>query len=330
MIYVSLIAGFALLLVAGDFLVRGAVVLAMRLGVPALIVGLTVVAFGTSAPELVVSVRAILSDASGLAVGNIVGSNIANILLVLGLPALIAPTDCDQPFIKRHTFFMIAASVLFIALCFNGTLVFWHGLLLLTLIVLFLIQAGHRAGGLSAREVADDSVIGSIDGVEGLPERGWTTAMFLVLGIIGLPLGAELIVTNGTEIAKNFGVSEAVIGLTFIALGTSLPELATTLAAALRGHCGLALGNVLGSNLFNILAIMGVTAAIAPAPVPVPEHFLRFDLWIMLAASFAIVPFVLTRARITRIPAALFLMAYGIYIYILFDPPGVQLARAAF
>lgn len=318
MIYLGLLTGFAILLVSGDFLVRGAVVLAERLGVPVLLIGLTVVAFGTSAPELVVSIRAILADSPGIALGNIVGSNIANVLLVLGIPALLCPTDCNQPFILRNMSYVVAASVLFIALCYFGPLDVWHGALMFGLIILFLVESGRRAGANPASDGPGDSAIEEIDGVAGLPTSNITLGVFFVVGLVGLPVGAELIVNNGTDIARTFQVSEAAIGLTIIAFGTSLPELATTLAAAIRGHCGLAIGNVLGSNLFNILAIMGITAIVAP--VSVPEEFLRFDLWIMLAATLALVPFVLSRRQITRIPAALFVGAYAAYIYVVLTP----------
>lgn len=318
MIYLGLLSGFVILLFSGDFLVRGAVVLAIRLGVPALIIGLTVVAFGTSAPELVVSVRAILTGSSGIALGNVVGSNIANVLLVLSLPALICPTDCDQPLIKRNMFYVTAASILFIVLCFNGPLITWHGVILFGLIVLFLIESGRCMGSMSNSTSQDGSALEQIDGVPGLPASAPIMVLFLIVGIIGLPIGAELIVSNATEIARAFNISEAAIGLTIIAFGTSLPELSTTFAAAMRGHCGLAIGNVLGSNLFNILAVMGVTSMMAP--IEIPENFLRFDLWVMLAATLAIVPFIILRAPITRLPAMAFICAYGIYIYFVLSP----------
>lgn len=321
MVYLGLLGGFVVLLFSGDLLVRGAVAMAVRLGIPALIIGLTVVAFGTSAPELVVSVKAALTGSPGISIGNVVGSNIANVLLVLGLPALIAPTNCNQPFIGRNTLYVVAASVLFIVLCFYGPLALWHGAVLFSFIILFLIESGRRASSCRAPaalyEEAEEEVE-NIDGVAGLPESRLVTFGFLAAGLIGLPIGAHLIVENGTAIALNFGISEAAVGLTIIALGTSLPELATTLSAALRGHAGLAVGNVLGSNLFNLLAIMGVTAMLAP--VPIPQSFLEFDLWVMLAATIIIVPFALRRGIITRIPAAAFVIAYVAYIAFVFLP----------
>ena len=322
MIYLGLLAGFVILLVSGDLLVRGSVALAVRLGVPALVIGLTVVAFGTSAPELVVSVRAATTDAPGLAIGNIVGSNIANVLLVIGLPALIRPTDCNQEFVGRNTCYVVGATAIFMLLCYLGPLQMWHGIILFSLIVVFLLESGRRAHLAVAAnnngERQETSPPEEVDGVSGLPRTPTMIAVFVFGGLIGLPFGAQLIVENGTGIARAFDVSQAAIGLTVIALGTSLPELATTMSAALRGHSALAIGNVLGSNMFNILAIMGLTAILAP--VPVPEVVLQYDLWIMAAATLALVPFVIRRTTIRRLPAAGFVVAYCAYIFFVYTP----------
>lgn len=319
MSYVLLGIGVALLLVCGDALVRGAVALSIKLGIPTLVIGLTVVAFGTSAPELVVSLRAALSGSPGLAIGNVVGSNIANILLVLGLPALIAATDCDQPFIRRNMFYVIGTSLLFIGLCYYGPLAFWQGLLMFLLLIVFLLEQARRAEQRHrAATTLGHEAIEMIDGVDWLPEGMLKIGLNILVGLIGLPVGASMTVAGAVSIAQQFGISEATIGLTIVALGTSLPELATTIPAAMRGHAGLALGNVLGSNLFNILAIMGVTAMVTP--VPVPEQLLRVDLWVMLAACLALIPFVLPRRRITRIPAMIFVFSYVAYIYFALVP----------
>lgn len=317
MIYIGLIAGFAVLLVSGDLLVRGAVALALKLGVPALIVGLTIVAFGTSAPELMVSLDAALRNAPGIAIGNVVGSNIANVLLVLGLPALIRPTNCNQPFIRRNTFYVLAATLLFIALCFASPLGFWDGAILFGLIVVFILESARRAQ-LYGRQSAGVEVPDECEAKKGLADRPLLIALMVVLGIAGLPLGANLVVDNGSEIARGFGVSETAIGLTIVALGTSLPELSTTMLAAIRSQGGVALGNVLGSNIFNLLAIMGLTALVVP--VPVPEIVLRYDLWIMLAATLAVMPFALRRTTITRATGMAFVVAYVAYIAFVFLP----------
>ena len=319
MIYLGLLAGFVILLVSGDLLVRGSVSLAVKLGVPALVIGLTVVAFGTSAPELVVSVRAATTGAPGIAIGNIVGSNIANVLLVLGLPALIRPTDCDHEFVGRNTCYMVGATVIFMLFCYFGPLGFWHGSVLFGLIILFLIESGRRAHASStACKPAEVEEVEEVDGVSGLPRTPSMIGVFIFAGLIGLPFGAQLIVENGTEIAQIFHVSQTTIGLTIIALGTSLPELATTVSAAIRGHCAIAIGNVLGSNLFNMLAIMGLTAIVAP--VPIPDVILKYDLWIMLAATLLIVPFVIRRTTIKRLPAMGFVLAYCAYMFFVFTP----------
>ncbi len=319
MVYLTLLGGIILLLLCGDALVRGAVALAVRLNIPTLVIGLTIVAFGTSAPELVVSLRAALTGSPGIAIGNVVGSNIANVLLVLGLPALICATNCNQPFIRRNMVYVLGANLIFIWLCFLGPLVFWHGAILFALMLFFLIEAGRR----TAHSQNGDSIVGQeaielIEDVSNLPQKPWLVIGLLAVGLIGLPSGAHLTVTAATQIAREFGVSEAAIGLTLVALGTSLPELVTTTSAALRGHCGLALGNVLGSNLFNILAIMGLTAMVAP--VPIPDVFFRIDLWVMLATALAITPFVLRHMHITRITGIVFVMSYIIYVYFVFAP----------
>ena len=319
MAYLELAAGIALLLFCGDLLVRGAVALAVKLGIPTLVIGLTIVAFGTSAPELVVSLRAALSGVPGIAIGNVVGSNIANILLVLGLPALICATNCDQPLVMRNTVYVICASLLFIMLCLAGPLSFFHGSILFAAMVAFLVESGRRAAQSSDEAmVVGSEAIEIIDGVSGLPHRPYLVSLFLLIGLVGLPLGATLTVGGGSEIARGFGVSDAVIGLTLVAIGTSLPELATTLTAAVRGYTSLALGNVLGSNLFNILAIMGLTSMVTP--VPVPDAVMRIDVWVMLAAALAITPFVINKSSITRATGTVFVLCYVLYIYMVFRP----------
>jgi cation:H+ antiporter len=286
--------GLVILLLGGDALVKGAVNLSLRLGVPALIVSLTIVAFGTSAPELLIGIKAVLEGAPGIALGNVVGSNTANILLVLGLPAMMAAmhtSECDT----RKTYnFMIAATLLFIALAFRGVFDWIAALMLFGALgyVLFDAFAEARAHRKAGQEDED------IEGVD--PDlSGVAIGIFLVLGLIGLPLGAGLLVDNASIIAKEYGISDEVIGLTLVAVGTSLPELATTTMAALRRQADVALGNVIGSNMFNLLAIIGVAALIGP--IPVGAQFLSFDLWVMLGASLLLIPFVYLRQDISRL-----------------------------
>lgn len=293
MVWLLCALGLAILVLAGDALVKGAVNLALRVGIPALIVSLTIVAFGTSAPELLIAIEAVMQGAPGIAMGNVVGSNTANILLVLGLPAILAKlhtSGCDS----RKTYVqMLFASVLFIGLAFFGVFAWWSALILLAALGGMLFHASRVA--VRHRRDAKVAAAGAVEELEGAdPDMSWPKiAMFLLLGLVGLPLGANLLVENATVIASRYGVSDTVIGLTLVAVGTSLPELATTVMAALRRQADVALGNVIGSNMFNLLAIIGVAALIEP--IPVDPQFLSFDLWVMLGSSLLIFPFVFLR-----------------------------------
>ncbi|NOX74786.1 MAG: calcium/sodium antiporter [Alphaproteobacteria bacterium] len=308
--------GLIILLLAGDAIVRGAVNLGLRLGIPALIVSLTIVAFGTSAPELLIAIKSALEGVPALAIGNVVGSNIANVLLVLGVPALIFginSSECDS----RKTYsFMLGATGVFIVLAFFGPLGFWHGVILLALLFAMLAEAFH-----SARNHRRDCACGpgeAPEEIEGADPAmpGWKIALFIVLGLIGLPLGAQLLIDGALGIASDLGISERVIGLTLVAIGTSLPELSTTIMAAARKRGDVAIGNAIGSNMFNLLGIMGITSFFGPLAIP-PE-ILRFDLWVMLAAALILVPFVFGRLNISRIWGAILTICYVWYIVVLF------------
>lgn len=309
--------GLLILLLAGDALVRGAVNLSLRLGVPALIVSLTIVAFGTSAPELLIAISALKENAPGIALGNVVGSNTANILLVLGLPALLATihtSECDS---RRNYVFMLLATVLFIGLAFSGTFTFFSGLILLAALSLVLMTAFREA---KAHRKACGEACADDDELEGLEEADpdmpyWKVSIYLILGLVGLPMGAHLLVDNATVIARTYGVSETVIGLTLIAVGTSLPELATTLMAALRRQADVALGNVIGSNMFNLLAIIGIATWFGR--IPVDPEFLRFDLWVMLGASLLLIPFVFLKRDISRVWGMVLTFLYVLYVIVL-------------
>lgn len=319
--WLSVALGLVILLLAGDALVKGAVNLSLRLGVPALIVSLTIVGFGTSAPELLIAIQAILDDAPGIALGNVVGSNTANILLVLGLPAILAVMHTSKCHTRRSYLQMLATTVLFIVLCFLGPLVWWHGIILLGGLALMLgsaMRETHKhkratrndAAALIA-EAGPDVDVGEIEGADpSLP--GWKLALYLVLGLVGLPLGASLLVDGSVNIATSFGISETVIGLTLVAVGTSLPELATVVMAALRNKADVALGNVIGSNMFNLLGIIGI--AVFVGPIPVDTQFLTFDLWIMLGAALLLIPFVFFRRDITRTWGVILTALYAGYV----------------
>lgn len=299
----SLLLGLAVLLVSGDALVRGAVNLALRLGIPALVVGLTVVAFGTSAPELVVSVNAARAGQAGIAVGNVVGSNIVNILLILGLPLFIATLRASEIDTRRSYVVMLIATIGFAALAFTGPLTWWHGLILLGALALTLwdnyrVAMAHRQAGADV-DSADPSI-------------GWAgIILFILAGLLGLAIGARLLVDSAVNIATAWGVSETVIGLTLVAIGTAMPELVTAIIAALRGHTGVAMGNVIGSNTFNILGILGVTALVAR--VPVDPQILRFDNPVMIAVSLLLLPFVFGRKDMGRRTGLLFVALYALY-----------------
>ena len=306
--------GLVILLLAGDALVKGAVNLSLRLGVPALIVSLTIVAFGTSAPELLIAIQAIHDGAPGLALGNVVGSNTANVLLVLGLPALIATfhtSECDT---RKNFLFMMFATLLFIAMCFLGPITWIHGVVLLAALgfVLsdsFLEARSHRRESKIACAAAED--LEEIEGAD-LDMPWWQIGVFMVLGLIGLPLGANLLVEGAVNIATDYGVSDTVIGLTLVAVGTSLPELATTVMAVIRRQADVALGNVIGSNMFNLLAIIGIASFVGD--IPVAEGILRFDLWVMLASSALLIPFVFFKQNITKGWGVVLSAAYAAYV----------------
>jgi cation:H+ antiporter len=314
--FVLVVSGLAILLGAGDALVRGAVALSLRLGIPALIVSLTVVAFGTSAPELLIAVQAALDGAPGIAVGNVVGSNVANVLLVLGLPALICTLDsrnCDS---MRSFGQMMFASLAFVGLCFLGPLTWWHGLVLLSLLSVMLFDAVMSARK-HRNNCEEQDFLEELEDID--PNMAWwKLGGFLAIGMIGLPAGAHLLIEGARALATDMGVSEAAIGLTLVAVGTSLPELATTLTAALRRQADVAIGNVIGSNLFNLVGIMGVASLITP--IAIDPRFLNFDLWAMLAASALLAPFVCRMAGMGRRVGAAFLALYGVYVAIAFVP----------
>ncbi|WP_111429776.1 calcium/sodium antiporter [Rhodobacteraceae bacterium DSL-40] len=310
---VQALAGLVILIFAGDLLVRGAVALSLRLGVPTMVVGLTIVAFGTSLPELLVSIDATLSGAPAIALGNVVGSNITNVLLVLGVPAVMATVPPSGPGTSRNFAIMLAASVLLILLCAFGPLGYFHALVLLSFLafVLFdMVREARRDPSHVAEEVSEHFT----------PMAGWKIAGALALGLVGLPLGASLLIDGAVGIARALGISEAVIGLTLVAVGTSLPELATTVMAAVRRHADVAMGNVLGSNLFNILAILGITSLFGP--LPVGEEFLTRDLWVMLGASLLLAPFILRHRPIGRMAGIAFLVIYAAYYALLFSHAG--------
>lgn len=310
MVWLLAALGLVILLLAGDALVKGAVNLSLRLGVPAVIVSLTIVAFGTSAPELLIAVSAVLDDAPGIATGNVVGSNTANILLVLGVPALLSTMRTSECETQKNYLYMIAGSMLFIVLAQFGVFTWVQGLILLAALTFVLLDSAREARN-HRKASAEQEKAEDLEGAD--PEMsGVMIAFYMVLGLVGLPLGADILVDSSIEIARRFHVSETVIGLTLVAIGTSLPELATTVMAALRRQADVAMGNVIGSNMFNLLAIIGVASFVGP--IPVADSILRFDLWIMLGASLLLIPFVFFKWDLTRRWGVLFCAMYIGYI----------------
>jgi cation:H+ antiporter len=307
--YIYLVVGLVLLSVSANYLIRGAVDLASLLNIPPLVVGLTVVAFGTSLPELVVCVRAALEGSSGIAVGNIVGSNIANILLIIGAGALIFPITAQRSHFIRDSMIMIGASVIFIAFALSGSFSSVAGTVMLVCIVAFLLFSywqGKKHGD------ADLTMIDLEEASPGAEISPYLASAWIVGGLVGVAVGAELLVGGATTIARSLGVSEEVIGLTMVAIGTSLPELATVIAAAAKKHTDVIVGNVMGSNIFNIFGVMGVTAIVAD--VPVADQILSFDIWVMMAATILLIPVMLSGNALSRREGGIFLVLYFGYI----------------
>jgi len=302
--------GLVILVIGGELTLRGAIGLARLLGVSAAMIGLTVVGFGTSAPELVVSVQATIDGAPDIAIGNVVGSNIANILLVLGVGALIAPLICDPGAVRRDGTAMMAAMVLLVGLGLTGAIEAWQGALMLAGLIGYVMWSynidrknGAAPADLHAREVEETT---------GVPTATWLILLYVLVGLAALIGGAKLLVDGAIGVARSVGISEPVIGLSLVAIGTSLPELAATAVAAWRRHTDVAVGNVLGSNIFNVLLILG-TASMA-APLPFAQEFVRVDLWVMLGAGIVLVPVMVTDWNISRREGFLLLMLYVVYI----------------
>ena len=302
------LGGFILLGGGGEGLVSGAVSLANRLKVPPLIIGLTIIAFGTSAPELMVSIQAAFQGQPDIAIGNIIGSNISNMLLVLGISALIQPIIVQGKELHRDGVFMLLVTLGFCFVAFYGDITRPIAVGMVGVIVLYTIYL-YRLGGDEdiTQEVSENPLAGASVPV---------SLIIIVLGTIAVVWGADLLVKGAVILAMEFGVSEAVIGLTVVAIGTSLPELAISVLAALRGHAALAVGNIVGSNIYNILLILGVTGLVHP--IAIAPDFLNMDIWVLLGVSGVTVFLLSYQQGISRIFGGLFLVGYIIYIGLLF------------
>ncbi|MCU0290773.1 MAG: calcium/sodium antiporter [Thermoanaerobaculaceae bacterium] len=305
-------SGFLLLVVGAEGLVRGAVRLAAASGISSLVIGLTVVAFGTSAPELAVSVGAGLGGQADIAVGNVVGSNILNVLLILGLSALIVPLTVARQLVRLDVPVMIGVSLLTWLLALNGRLGRLEGALLATGLVVYVVWS-IRVSRRQSEAVPEGTDAAVRRGP--LPWSWWVASAALTVGGLAvLVVGARLMVDGAVALARGLGVSELIIGLTVIAAGTSLPEVATSVMAALRGERDIAVGNVVGSNIFNLLGVLGLTAMVSPRGIGVAPAALGFDLPVMLAVAVACLPVFLTGFTISRAEGALLLGYYVAYV----------------
>lgn len=309
-------AGLLLLAFGGEVLLRGAIGVANNLGLSPMLIGLTVVAFATSMPELVVTVTAGLEDVTDIGVGNVVGSNVANILLILGVAAIISPIATKPQLVLRDCIAVLAATALFVGFAYYGELSLVHGMVMVGCLICY-VWYSYRTDAVRNGNDGEASLGGLDDDVseeiESAPKSIMVAVLLVLGGIFGLVVGSELLVRGAVQIARAAGVSETVIGLTLVAFGTSLPELATSITAAIRGHTEVALGNALGSNLFNLLLILGVLAMVTPFHVD--AAVLSFDVWIMAGVSVMVVPLIMLRGQIGRRSGLIFLLLYLLYIW---------------
>ncbi len=308
-------AGLTALVLGASSLVRGASKLALSLGLSPLVVGLTIVAFGTSAPEMAVSTGAVLHGQGDIAVGNVVGSNIFNILFILGVSALIVPLIVHVQLIRQEIPIMLCASLLLLVLGLDGTIQVWEGGMLVILLVAytaFLVIQSRKEGAQQVAEFNEEIQPAEL----GAWDAHWTVQLgLIVVGLALLVAGSDWLVSSSVAFAKAFGVSDLVIGLTIVAAGTSMPEVATSLMAAIKGERDIAVGNVVGSNTFNILGCIGMSGLVAGASgLTVPPSLLNFDIWVMLAVALACFPVFLTGREIARWEGAVFLGYYVAYV----------------
>jgi cation:H+ antiporter len=312
-----LLLGVGLLTIGGEALIRGSLAVSKRFGVSPLLSGLLIVGFGTSAPELVVSVNAALNQQPDIAIGNVVGSNIGNVLLILGICALIAPMAIKPLALRRDAVTVVAASIFFLVLVGGSSLGRADGVFLLIALLVYLIWA-YRSERIHTSSA--ELNIAEAEEVHELPKSvGWTVTA-VVIGLLLLISGSQVLLIGAVGIAESLGVSEAVIGLTLVAVGTSLPELSISVIATLRRHADVAIGNILGSNIFNLLGILGVSALLQPLPVHM--RILQFDQWVMLASSVLLFLFLYTGRRLSRLEGGVLLTAYGVYLGLSFTAFG--------
>lgn len=311
---IELVGGFIYLLAGADLLVRGTVGLARRAHIPEVLVALTVVALGTSLPEFIVAIQALLSGYPGILLGNVVGSNIANVLLVGGVTAVIHPVAPGDEEVRRDAAVMVAVTLGFAGMCLVTGLDRTAGLVLVVGLLGVLVLAARDALD-SRRDIGERT---PIEWVLGVPDTALLIGIYMAAGVVGLPLGSRLVVDAAVDLAADLGVTETVIGLSVVAFSTSLPELATTVVAAWQRRTSLVLGTIVGSNIFNIVAIMGISAAASPTPIPVPGRFRVLDLPVLVATAVVIALFVWTRKSVGRVVGAAMALGYVGYVAALY------------
>lgn len=312
--YIYLIIGLLFLAFGGEFLVKGSVSLALRLKISTLVVGMTVVSFATSAPELLVSLNAALSGSPDISLGNVIGSNIANIGLVLGVTALIFPLNVTEATYKTNYPMLFMVSVVFVLLLFFfKAITFWMGVIFVLFLLLFgayIVSQSRKEGVQAAQE---DELL---EEVNHFPL--WKSFTYLIAGGVALYFGADFLIEGAIGISREWGVTERVISLSVVAIGTSVPELAASVMAAIRREESLAIGNLLGSNIFNMLAVLGITSLVVDVPV-VDAKIITKDIWIMLGFVLVLYPVmrIFSKNKISRIEGGFMLIAYIAYIYFL-------------
>lgn len=302
--YLFLVIGLTILLAGGKFLVDGASGIALKFGLSQGLIGLTIVAFGTSAPELLVSINAAIKGNSDIALGNVIGSNISNISLVLGISAIIFPIAILKSVIKLDYLTALLSSALFYVMALNGRISRWEGLILVILLILINLYFFRKLSG-SDQQASEESTI--------ILQPLWKTLLLLTVGILGLFFGSDMLVDSAVNISINLGISERVIGVTIIAIGTSLPELVTSVIAAFNKKTDIAIGNILGSNIMNILAIIGITSLVQP--IQVSDLFLSQDFLWMIGFTLILFPILKSKLNISRMEGFILLVLYGFYIY---------------
>ncbi|MCX7610060.1 MAG: calcium/sodium antiporter [Ignavibacterium sp.] len=304
-IFLLLFSGLILLFVGGELLVRGSSSLAISIGLSPLVVGLTVVAFGTSSPELVVSIQAALKGNSAISIGNVIGSNIANIGLILGLSAIIRPIGVQSGAVLREIPFMIAVSIIFSVFVLWGNITFLAGVFFVLLLILYVIFSIYNSKKSSSNEIGEPVKV---------KYSTFVSVIFVVLGLVGLAFGSDLFIEGAVKLAKALGVSELIIGLTVVAVGTSLPELVTSIIASIKKEADILVGNVVGSNIFNILAIIGIAAMIVSINL---TQINLVDLLVMIFFSVIVLPMSLFNKLISRKEGITLVLGYCVYVYYL-------------